>query len=127
MRRRPFLASAAAIAAFLIVAPSGAQAADYVPGKVIVKYRGQAPRVVRAKVQRSTKTRLARALPGGARLLAMRGDRSVPDAIASLRRHRDVQWAVPDYVAHMAAPFNPNDPGIANVPAGWGQTQWDAA
>jgi serine protease len=126
MRRRPLLASAAAIAAFLIVAPTGAHAADYVPGKVIVKYRGHAPRVVRAKVQRSTKTRLARALPGGARLLAMRGDRSVPATIAELRSHSDVQWAVPDYVAHTTAtPFNPNDPGVAGVPAGWGQTQWD--
>src|SRR5690349_1586159 len=119
MRRRPVLASAAAIAAFLIVAPTGAHAAGYVPGKVIVKYRGHAARVVRAEVQRSTRTRLARALPGGARLLAMRGDRSVPHTIASLQRHRDVQWAVPDYIAHIAAPFNPN------VPAGWGQTQWD--
>src|SRR4029079_5808817 len=125
MRRRPVLASAAAIAAFLIVAPTGAHAAGYVPGKVIVKYRGHAPRVVRAKVQRSTDTHLARALPGGARLLAMRSDRSVPETIAKLRRHRDVQYAVPDYIAHTATPFNPNDPGIANVPAGWGQTQWD--
>jgi serine protease len=126
MRRHPLLASAAAIAAFLIVAPTGAHAAQYVPGKVIVKYRGQALRVVRAKVQRTTGTRLARALPGGARLLAMRRDRTVPDTVAALRRHRDVEWAVPDYIAHIAAtPFNPNDPGVANVAAGWGQTQWD--
>jgi serine protease len=126
MRRRPSLASAAAIAAFLIVAPAAAHAADYVPGQVIVKYRGHAPRVVRAKVQQTTDTHFAKKLPGGARLLAMRGDRSVPATVAALRRHGDVQWAVPDYIAHMAAvPFNPNDPGVANVPAGWGQTQWD--
>src|SRR3954447_24538907 len=98
MRRHHVLASAAAIAAFLIVAPSGAHAARYAPGKVIVKYRGHAARVVRAKVQRSTRTHLARVLPGGARLLAMRGDRSVPETIAALRGHRDVQWAVPDYI-----------------------------
>jgi serine protease len=92
---------------------------------VIVKYRGAAPRVVRAVVQRRTGTRLARALPGGSRLLAISRDRTVPDTIAALRKHRNVQWAVPDYIAHAAAPFNPNDPGVAGVATGWSQTQWD--
>ena len=124
MRRRPVLASAAAIAAFLIFAPAGARAADYVPGQVIVKYRGHAPRLVRAIVQRRTGTRLARVMPGGARVLSVRRDRSVPETIASLRRHRNVEWAVPDYIAHADA-FYPNDPGLATTPTGWTQVQWD--
>jgi serine protease len=124
MRRRPVLASAAAIAAFLIFAPAGARAADYVPGQVIVKYRGHAPRLIRAIVQRRTGTRLARVMPGGARVLSVRRDRSVPETIASLRRHRNVEWAVPDYIAHADA-FYPNDPGLATTPTGWTQVQWD--
>jgi serine protease len=115
---------AAATAAFSILGPAIARAADYVPGKVIVKYRGQAPRLVRATVQRSTGTYLARALPGGARLLAMHRDQSVPATISALRRHSNVQWAVPDYIAHADA-FYPNDPGIAGTPTGWTQIQWD--
>jgi serine protease len=123
MRRRPFFALAALVAAFLIVATS-ASAADYVPGKVIVKYRDGAPRVVRAVVQRRTKTALAAPLASGARALRIVGDRSVPATIAALRKHKNVEYAVPDYIAH-AADIIPNDPGFANTPGGWQQTQWD--
>ena len=123
--RRSVLALAASTAAFLMLAPSGAQAADYVPGKVIVKYRDHAPRIVRAVVQRRTNTGFARKLPGGTRVLSVRGDRSVPETVAALRRHSNVEWAVPDYVAHMAAGFYPNDPGAGTTPTGWTQVQWD--
>jgi serine protease len=123
MRRRPFFALAALAAAFLIVA-SSASAADYVPGRVIVKYKHGAPRLVRSIVQRRTKTAFAARLPAGARALRITGDRSVPATIAALRKHRNVQYAVPDYIAH-AADYIPNDPGSANVPGGWQQTQWD--
>jgi serine protease len=123
MRRRPFFALAALAAAFLIVA-SSASAADYVPGRVIVKYKHGAPRLVRSIVQRRTKTAFAARLPAGARALRITGDRSVPATIAALRKHRNVEYAVPDYIAH-AADYIPNDPGLANVPGGWQQTQWD--
>ena len=121
--RRPLTAVAALVAAFLIVATS-ASAADYVPGKVIVKYRTGAPRVVRAVVQRRTRTAFAAGLPSGARALSIRGDRSVPATIAALRKHRNVEWAVPDYIAH-ASDYVPNDPGLAGTPGGWQSTQWD--
>src|SRR6266567_1340410 len=121
--RRPPLALAAVAAAFLIVA-SSASAAAYVPGRVIVKYHHGAPRVLRATVQRSARTAFASRLPGGSRMLSVRGDRSVPQAIAALRRHRDVEYAVPDYIAH-AADYIPNDPGLSNTAGGWAGTQWD--
>jgi serine protease len=123
MPRRPVFLWAALAAAFLIAATS-ASAADYVPGKVIVKYRNGAPRVVRAVVQRRTKTAFAGRLASGARALRIVGDRSVPATIASLRKHPNVQYAVPDYVAR-ASDIIPNDPGFANTPGGWQQTQWD--
>ena len=118
MRRRPVLITAAATAAFLILASTGAQAAEYVPGKVVVKYRDHAPQVVRAVVQRRTGTRFASRLPGGPRVLRIARDRSVPEAVAALRKHKNVEWAVPDYIAHASA-FYPNDPGVAGTPAGW--------
>jgi serine protease len=120
--RRPPLFLAALAAAFLIVASSAA-AADYVPGRVIVKYRDGAPRVVRAVVQHRTKTAFAARLPAGARALRIRGDRSVPDTIAALKKHSNVEYAVPDYIAHAA--YSPNDPGLAGTPGGWAATQWD--
>jgi serine protease len=125
MRRRPSCALAALAAAFLISAAS-ASAAEYVPGRVIVKYRDGAPRLVRAVVQRRTRTTFAAGLGGGARMLKFRGDRSVPDTIAALRKHPNVEYAVPDYVAHTAA-YLPNDPGFSGQPGGWAATQWDFA
>jgi serine protease len=120
--RRPLLVLAALVAAFLIVA-SSASAADYVPGKVIVKYRHGAPKLVRTIVQRRTRMTFESRLPAGARALRIRGDRSVPEAIAALQKHPGVEYAVPDYIAHAA--YSPNDPGMAHVPGGWAQTQWD--
>jgi serine protease len=120
--RRPLIALAALGAAFLIFA-TAASAADYVPGKVIVKYRDGSPRLVRAIVQKRTKTAFESRLPAGARSLRIEGDRTVPEAIASLRKHKNVEYAVPDYVAHAA--YNPNDPGLARTPGGWATTQWD--
>jgi serine protease len=120
--RRPPLVLAALAAAFLIVA-SSASADDYVPGRVIVKYRHGAPKVVRAVVQRRTRTAFAAKVPGGARMLRVRGDRSVPATIAALNKHPNVEYAVPDYIAHAA--YSPNDPGFAGTPGGWAATQWD--
>lgn len=120
--RRPLYALAALSAAFLILA-SSAWAADYVPGRVIVKYRHGAPRVVRAVVQRRTHTAFAARVPGGSHMLRVTGDRSVPATVTALKKHPNVEYAVPDYVAH--ASFVPNDPGFAGTPGGWQSTQWD--
>lgn len=121
--RRPFIVTAAATAAFLIVAASAA-ASDYVPGQVIVKYRGSAPRLVRAQLQRSSRTAFGASLPAGSRMLRVVGDQSVGQAIAKLRRNPHVEYAVPDYIAH-AAGFIPNDPGFGTTAGGWASTQWD--
>ena len=120
--RPPSFALAAIVAALLIFA-AHASAADYVPGRVIVKYRDHAPKVVRAVVQRRTHTSFDARLASGARALRIRGDRSVPETIAALKKHPNVQYAVPDYIAH--ASYSPNDPGFARTPGGWAGTQWD--
>jgi serine protease len=47
--------------------------------------------------------------------------------LAKLRAEKNVEWAVPDYVAHAAGTFIPNDPGTSRKdPAGgWQQVQWN--
>jgi serine protease len=61
---------------------------------------------------------------------------SVATALRRARRRRGVVWAVPDYIAHIAGQSNPsdivtttgflpNDPGVAGVPDGWEQLQWN--
>jgi len=42
------------------------------------------------------------------------------------RRHRGVEYAVPNLIAH-ASGFVPNDPGRVGTPAGWQELQWNFA
>jgi serine protease len=84
MSTRPFLLLAALAALLPLAAP--AEAADYVPGEVVVGHQNGS--VARVETE-----------PG----------QSVGDAIATLSRHPKVRYAVPNYVAH-AAQFTPNDP-----------------
>jgi serine protease len=52
----------------------------------------------------------------------------VSAALARLRRERGVEWAVPDYRAHAAGGFVPNDPGRpGGLPASWESLQWNFA
>jgi serine protease len=46
-------------------------------------------------------------------------------ALAGLRRRADVEWAVPDYVAHASGTFVPNDEGAGTTPGGWQELQWN--
>ena len=85
----------AALAALLLV-PSVAQAAEVVPGEVVVKEEGAPPRVVR-------------------------GVDDVRSTVARLSRRFDVEYAAPNPVARAAA-FVPNDPGFGQ---GWQAVQWN--
>src|SRR4051794_9373444 len=108
-------------AAAVLAAPAAASAADVVPGKVIVRYKGDATRSERAAVQRRTGTRFGTRLPGGSRTLEIHDGDSVAKTIADLNHHEKVAYAVPDYQVH-AAEFVPNDPGRGS---GWQQLQWN--
>src|SRR3954452_19991113 len=108
MRLTPLLLALAAAA--VLAAPPLASAAEVVPGKVIVRYKGDATRSERAAVQRHTGTRFGVRLPGGSRTLEIHDGESVPETITELNSHEDVAYAVPDYRVH-AAEFVPNDPG----------------
>ncbi len=49
----------------------------------------------------------------------------VSDAVPELRHQAGVAYAVPDYIAHQAGAWYPNDPGRAHVPRGWTRVQWN--
>jgi serine protease len=119
MRLTPLFPALAA--ALVLGAPALANAADVVPGKVIVRYKADATRSERAAVQRLTGTRFGTQLPGGSRTLTIHDGESVSKTVAELNRHDKVAYAVPDYQVH-AAEFVPNDPGRG---AGWQQLQWN--
>jgi len=109
---------------------SGAQAAPYVPGEVVVTYAPGAAPQAQAADQRATATRgIGR--PARTRLLRITDATPVPQAIARLRRRPDVISAVPNYLAHVAAAppqpppaYVPNDPGRGG-PGGWQAVQWN--
>jgi len=100
----------AALALFLLAAvPGSASAVDYVPGEVIVKYKGA----------------------GASKQLDIRDGRTVRQKVAELRQDPDVAYVVPNYLAHASGAFYPNDPGFhrqwnlagpfgINMPDAWG-------
>jgi serine protease len=59
------------------------------------------------------------------RVLRVPRGEAVPAAVNRLRRARGVRWAVPDYRAHLAAPFIPNDRGGGPAPGDWTLLQWN--
>jgi serine protease len=92
-RRRLITTLLAALAA---AAPASAQAAEVVPGEVVVKREGEPARVIK-------------------------GVEDVRRAVRRLERDGDVAYAAPNPVARAAA-FIPNDPGLG---AGWQAVQWN--
>jgi serine protease len=107
-------------------------AAPYAPGVVVVGYGNSSSPTAQAAIVHAAGAVDPIPLAAHTRLLTLRHGASLPAAIARLRRTHGVAWAVPDYVAHSATtahaaatgPF-PNDPGLANVPGGWQQLQWN--
>src|SRR5215212_1037839 len=84
MSTRPLLLLAAVLALLPLAATAGA--AEYVPGEVVVGHHD-----------------------GTVRTIDTGEGQSVAQAISKLRRHSEVAYAVPNYVAH-AAQFTPDDP-----------------
>jgi serine protease len=86
-------------------APAVAPGAEFAPAEVLVRFQGQpAAREV--------------PLPAGI---------AVGSAVRALRRNAAVASVTPNYIARAsaAAPYIPNDPGLAGTPGGWQQAQWN--
>jgi serine protease len=103
------IASCAAVA--LLALPGAAEAADYVRGEVIVKYRDGTTAAHQSSVERQTGTDAVEALPSGSEQLAIEDGESVARTVAELRDDPGVAYAVPNHVAH-AAQFAPDDPAF---------------
>ncbi len=113
-----------------------ARAAAYAPHEVIVGYRasGAAATAVAPDVRRAARSAArpaARSVapPAGApvssRIVHLPAGESVPAAIARLSRRSGVAYAKPDYIAHAAGSFFPDDRGRVHRYQGWEQTQWN--
>ncbi len=130
-RWRPAVCCAAAV---LLGALAGAQSAfagdptSYVPNEIVVRY---APTVAPARARAATLTRHASppvAIAARTRRLRLAPGESLTAALKRLRGERDVQWAVPDYLAHSAGQVIPDDVGKAGgPPGGWRELQWNFA
>ena len=110
----------ATLALGMLVAPSSSSAAgSYAPDQILVRYAPAASADARA-------ADVDDEAPGAhTRLLRLARGVSLSAALVHLRGRRDVLWAVPDYRAHAAGVFIPNDPGIGGAPTDWEQLQWN--
>jgi len=98
----------------LIAAAPALAATEYVPGEVLVKYRGGTAAKAQDSIQSTT--------------VKVHAGETVRQTVDELRRDPEVAYAVPNYIAH--ASFTPNDPNFGlqwnlnsaygiNAPAAW--------
>lgn len=114
----------AVLGAALLAPAAAPAAAPYRSGEVLVRYRDGTTRTERAAAQRASATRLIETTGRQARRLRVRPGATVPATLAALRARPDVEYAVPDFIAHASAIF-PNDPGAGATPGGWAALQWN--
>jgi serine protease len=106
--------------------PPVAKAADYVPHEVIVGYkRGASEAVASTAEAHLGLRRLAPAPAPRSRIMRLAPGVSATAAAARLRRQPGVAYAEPNYIAHTAGAFYPNDRGRANTNQGWQKLQWN--
>jgi serine protease len=101
----------------------------YVPGEVVVGYSpsaaGTALLAHAARDVSGTVARSGAASEPGTQIVRLPAGRSIWPAMARLRRQRGVLYAVPDYIAHQAGAWVPNDRGDTNRSQGWRSLQWN--
>ena len=100
-----------------------ARAADYVPHEVIVGYRAGAvetPALARFGVRSISPAAAPRS-----RVLHLRAGESVATAVARLKRQAGIAYAVPNYIAHVAGDWYPNDGGRTDRAQAWQRMQWN--
>ena len=136
-------AAAAAAAALLITAAAATHAlratrdaagipaaagARYDPHELIVGYRGGAAALI-AEIDTETALRVTRSshpeLTPYEQLLQLPPDVTPPSAAEQIGHLPGVTKAVPDYVAHIAGQWFPDDPGRAGRIHGWESMQWN--
>ncbi len=119
------MALSCAVLALLLIGAVPARAADYVPGEVLVGYgTGPSARAAASGANRMGVRSLQSPAPQAEILRLPRGV-TVAQAIAKLRRKAGVVYAIPNYVAHEAGAWIPDDPGRAHRADGWQAMQWN--
>lgn len=120
---------ALAVAALLCASGTAATArakaaphASYVPGEIVVGY---ASATEAAHAARSLGATAGVSAQDATRIVKVPHGRSIWPAIARLRRQRGVLYAVPNYIAHQAGGWIPNDPGNTHRRQGWQKLQWN--
>jgi len=120
------LAAPAVLLGLMAIGAAPALGADYVPGQVVVGYAGHAtPARVMAVDARAGVEQTAIPAPAGVKVVHTRSGETVGEAAARLRRQPGVAYAVPNYIAHEAAAWIPDDVGKAHMHAGWEAMQWN--
>jgi serine protease len=120
------LVAAALLAVAAVLGTGVASAADFVPGEVIVGYgRGPLPAVTAHLETRMGVRASASAGQPDSQVLHLPRGESVRTAIAALRHTPGVAYAVPNFIAHSAGAWYPDDPGSAHRPQGWESMQWN--
>jgi serine protease len=97
--------------------------APYVPGQLLVGYRSTA--AARAADRGAIEHAIAGAPTPDTRVLATAPGETASAAIARLRGQPGIAYAVPNYIAHAAGAFIPNDPGKDHRRGGWQRLQWN--
>ncbi len=101
-------------------------AAGYAPHEVLVGYRDSRVPQVTAAFEARIGARVSGGLPApGSQLLRLPRGETVQSAIAQLRREPGVAYAKPDFIAHAAGAYYPDDRGRTGRPRGWEATQWN--
>jgi serine protease len=121
-------AAAALLSALLLSAGwlgiTSARAAAWLPHRVIVGYAPAGPRTTAGhRVIGTAATRAQRQVRPVVKHL--RRDQSVGGALRALRHRAGIAYAYPDYLAHVAGSFYPDDPGVSHTRRGWERMQWN--
>jgi serine protease len=120
---RRFAVVVSVLATLLLVGVSEGWAADYVPGQVVVGYSA-GPLAGSTAARMGIRAVAATPAPG-VQVLRLSPGVSVAAALSRLRHRPGVQYAVPNYIAHAAGSYLPDDPGRVHAPEGWEALQWN--
>src|ERR1700722_5684558 len=120
------LIAAALLAVAAVLGTGVASAADFVPREVIVGYgRGPLPAVTAHVETRMGVRATASAGQPRSQVLHLPRGESVRSAIVALRHQPGVTSAVPNFIAHSAGAWYPDDRGSTQRPRGWEAMQWN--
>jgi serine protease len=115
------LAVAAALCGVCAPASQADSTPGYVGNEIVVRYDPVVVHALEARVGNAS----AQTSAGRTQLLRLPAGESVATALRRARAEHGVQWAVPDYTAHIAGTFIPDDEGATHEPGGWQQLQWN--